>query len=90
MLIMNSLGEKIAIGSQFLLVLVGFLTISMGFGGLFYALFLEEYNFNILKLILAGALIFIVILLVWFGISYIIGAIYTKLKQYNFQRRKNK
>lgn len=82
--------KKILIGSEFLLVLLVFLLISIGLGGLFYALFLEEYNFNILKLILAGALILIVILLVWFGISYIIGAIYTKLKQYNFQGRKNK
>ena len=84
----TSFCEKIALDSHFLLVLLGFLVISTGLGGLFYALFLEEYNFNILKLILAGALILIVILLIWFGISYIIGLIYTRLKKIIFKEEK--
>ena len=43
---------------------------------------------NMFKLIPVGILILIVILLLWFGISYIVGAIYIKLKKCNFLKEK--
>ena len=91
---MSSFCEKIAIGSQFLLILLGISIISMSLGGLFYVSFSEDIDIihgnpiNMFKLIPVGILILIVILLLWFGISYIVGAIYIKLKKCNFLKEK--
>ena len=82
--------KKIAIGSLCLLLIFEVSMISMSLGGLFYILsgpnedIINGDFINMLKVIPVGAFIFIGILLLWFGISYIIGTIYIKLKKNNF------